>query len=452
MLKTAIRFHHTLSPSKVLTAGFAMIILTGTILLSLPVSSTDGNRIPLLDAFFMATSATCVTGLTVLDPGTDLTLLGQLVLLVLTQVGGLGFMTMGTIIALAFNKRISLRERLILQEAMNYNSMEGLISLIRRVIMYSFVIEAIGAVLLSSRWALDMPLTQAVYFGIYHSITMFNNAGFDLFRQVTGPFSGLSAYAQDLYVNLVIMGLIFLGGIGFVVMSDLLEFHTKRKLSLHSKVVLSFSLALVVLGALLIYIMERTNEHTMGPLGEGGRILASFFQSVSSRSGGVSTLGTTDMNPSTQFLLVILMFIGAAPGSTGGGIKVTVFAVLIGAVFALIRGKDDIVMYKRRLAKDTIIKAVTQTWLALFLVIFVTIALSVLEDRSFLPILFETTSAFGTTGMSLGLTPMLTPAGKIIICIVMFLGRVGPLTLAYALAPRSSKELYRHPEGRITIG
>ncbi|GIP19825.1 K+ transporter Trk [Paenibacillus sp. J22TS3] len=451
-MKTAIRFHHTLSPSKVLTAGFAMIILTGTILLSLPVSSTDGNRIPLLDAFFMATSATCVTGLTVLDPGTDLTLLGQLVLLVLTQVGGLGFMTMGTIIALAFNKRISLRERLILQEAMNYNSMEGLISLIRRVIMYSFVIEAIGAVLLSSRWALDMPLTQAVYFGIYHSITMFNNAGFDLFRQVTGPFSGLSAYAQDLYVNLVIMGLIFLGGIGFVVMSDLLEFHTKRKLSLHSKVVLSFSLALVVLGALLIYIMERTNEHTMGPLGEGGRILASFFQSVSSRSGGVSTLGTTDMNPSTQFLLVILMFIGAAPGSTGGGIKVTVFAVLIGAVFALIRGKDDIVMYKRRLAKDTIIKAVTQTWLALFLVIFVTIALSVLEDRSFLPILFETTSAFGTTGMSLGLTPMLTPAGKIIICIVMFLGRVGPLTLAYALAPRSSKELYRHPEGRITIG
>ncbi|WP_082926885.1 TrkH family potassium uptake protein [Paenibacillus tuaregi] len=451
-MKTAIRFHHTLSPSKVLTAGFAIIILTGTILLSLPVSSTDGNRIPLLDAFFMATSATCVTGLTVLDPGTDLTLLGQLVLLVLTQVGGLGFMTMGTIIALAFNKRISLRERLILQEAMNYNSMEGLISLIRRVIMYSFVIEAVGAFLLSSRWALDMPLTQAVYFGIYHSITMFNNAGFDLFGQVTGPFSGLSAYAQDLYVNLVIMGLIFLGGIGFVVMSDLLEFRAKRKLSLHSKVVLSFSLALVVLGALLIYIMERTNEHTMGPLGEGGRILASFFQSVSSRSGGVSTLGTTDMNPSTQFLLVILMFIGAAPGSTGGGIKVTVFAVLIGAVFALIRGKDDIVMYNRRLAKDTIIKAVTQTWLALFLVIFVTMALSVLEDRSFLPILFETTSAFGTTGMSLGLTPMLTPAGKIIICIVMFLGRVGPLTLAYALAPRSSKELYRHPEGRITIG
>lgn len=451
-MNSTSRNRRTLSPSKVLTIGFAIIILTGTVLLSLPVSSSDGHRISLLDAFFMATSATCVTGLTVLDPGTDLTLLGQLVLLVLTQVGGLGFMTMGTLIALAFNRRISLRERLILQEAMNYNSMEGLISLIRRVIMYSFVIEAAGAVLLAIRWSLDMPLAQAVYFGIYHSITMFNNAGFDLFGSVSGPYSGLSGYVQDSYVNVVIMGLIFLGGIGFVVMSDLIEFRTKRKLSLHSKVVLSYSAVLVFAGALLIYILERTNEHTMGPLGEGGSMLSSLFQSVSSRSGGVSTISTSDMNPATQFLLVILMFIGAAPGSTGGGIKVTVFAVLVGAVLALIRGKDDIIMFKKRLAKDSIIKAVTQTWLALFLVIFVTMVLSVLEDRSFLPILFETTSAFGTTGMSLGLTPDLTPVSKIIICIVMFLGRVGPLTLAYAFAPKSSKELYRNPEGKITIG
>ncbi|USB31617.1 TrkH family potassium uptake protein [Paenibacillus sp. YPG26] len=450
-MKSEAKIRRTLSPPKVLTFGFALIIVTGTFLLSLPIS-TGGQQLPLLDAFFMATSATCVTGLAVLDPGTQLSLFGQLVLLVLTQLGGLGFMTMGTLIALAFNRRISLRERLILQEAMNYNSMEGLLSLIRRVILYSFVIEITGALLLAIRWSADMPLPRAIYYGIYHSITMFNNAGFDLFGAVHGPFAGLSGYVQDTYVNLVIMGLIFLGGIGFVVMADLIEFPAKRKLSLHSKVVLTYSAILVLGGALLIYIMERGNELTMKPLGQGGSILSSFFQSISSRSGGVSTLNVADMEHSTQFLLTILMFIGAAPGSTGGGIKVTVFAVLIGAMWAMIKGKEDIVLFKRRLAKDSIVRAVTQTWLALFLVIFVAMVLSVLEDRSFLPILFETTSAFGTTGMSLGLTPTLTPLSKIIICIVMFLGRVGPLTLAYALAPRSKQDLYRSPEGRITIG
>ncbi|WP_433946675.1 TrkH family potassium uptake protein [Paenibacillus sp. SN-8-1] len=450
-MKTDAKIRRTLSPPKVLSFGFALIIVTGTFLLSLPISSV-GKHLPLLDAFFMATSATCVTGLTVIDPGTQLSLFGQLVLLVLTQLGGLGFMTMGTLIALAFNRRISLRERLILQEAMNYKSMEGLLSLIRRVILYSFVIEIAGALLLSIRWSMDMPLPTAIYYGIYHSVTMFNNAGFDLFGAINGPFSGLSGYVRDSYVNVIIMSLIFLGGIGFVVLSDLIEFPAKRKLSLHSKVVLSYSAVLVFGGAFLIYIMERGNELTMQPLGEGGSLLSSFFQSISSRSGGVSTLNVTDMQHSTQFLLIILMFIGAAPGSTGGGIKVTVFAVLIGAMWAMIKGKDDIVLFQRRLAKDSIIKAVTQTWLALFLVIFVAMVLSVLEDRSFLPILFETTSAFGTTGMSLGLTPTLTPISKIIICMVMFLGRVGPLTLAYALAPRATKDLYRYPEGRITIG
>ncbi|MBP1999875.1 trk system potassium uptake protein TrkH [Paenibacillus shirakamiensis] len=441
-----------LSPPKVLTYGFALIILTGALLLTLPLSSAYGNRLAFLDAFFMATSATCVTGLAVVDVGVQFSHFGQVVILVLTQIGGLGFMTMGTLIALAFNRRISLRERLILQEAMNYNSMEGLLSLIRRVIIYSLFIELTGALLLTIRWMEDMPFLKALYFGIYHSVTMFNNAGFDLFGTMTGPFSGFNGYVNDVYINIVVMILIFFGGIGFVVMSDLLDFRNTRKLSLHSKVVLTYSSILVIVGALLFYILERANPLTLGPLHEGSRIMSSFFHSISSRSGGVSTINLPDLDHSTQFMLLLLMFIGAAPGSTGGGIKVTVFAVLIGAMIAMIRGKEDIVMFKKRLAKDVIIKAVTQTWLALFLVSFVAMVLSVIEDRSFLALLFETTSAFGTTGMSLGLTPTLSPFSKIIICIVMFLGRVGPLTLAYALAPKPKKELYRYPEGKITIG
>ncbi|MNP12272.1 Ktr system potassium uptake protein B [compost metagenome] len=335
---------------------------------------------------------------------------------------------------------------------MNYNSMEGLVSLIRRVFIYSFVIEMTGALLLTIRWAMDMPIGKALFFGIYHSISFFNNAGFDLFGSTHGAFSGLGMYAEDVYINIVVMILIFLGGIGFIVMSDVLKYRKTRNLSLHTKIVLSMSVILIVGGAAIIFALENSNPLSMQPLSLGERILSSFFHSISSRSGGVTTLSIADMENSTQFLLIMLMFIGAAPGSTGGGIKVTVFAILLGAMYSMIRGREDIVFFRKRLSKGSILRAITQTWLALFLVISAAMALSALEDREFLPLLFETTSAFATAGLSLDLTPKLTEIGKIVICVVMFLGRVGPVTLAYALAPKSGKELYRYPEGKITIG
>lgn len=443
---------HPLTPAKILSFGFGIIIILGTFLLSLGPASASGKSMPLIDAFFTATSATCVTGLAVVDTGTQFSLFGQLVILALVQIGGVGFMTLGTLIALAFNRRISLRDRLVLQEAMNYNSMEGLVSLIRRVFIYSFVIEMTGALLLTIRWAMDMPFGRALFFGIYHSISFFNNAGFDLFGSTHGPFSGLGMYAEDVYINIVVMILIFLGGIGFIVMSDVLKYRKTRNLSLHTKIVLSMSAFLIVGGAVIIFALENGNPLSMQPLSLGERILSSFFHSISSRSGGVTTLSIADMENSTQFLLIMLMFIGAAPGSTGGGIKVTVFAILLGAMYSMIRGREDIVFFRKRLSKGSILRAITQTWLALFLVISAAMALSALEDREFLPLLFETTSAFATAGLSLDLTPKLTDIGKIVICIVMFLGRVGPVTLAYALAPKSGKELYRYPEGKITIG
>ncbi|GIO43719.1 TrkH family potassium uptake protein [Paenibacillus apis] len=441
-----------LTPAKVLSYGFGIIIILGTFLLSLGPASADGKPMGLIDALFMATSATCVTGLAVVDTGTHFSLFGQVVLLLLVQIGGLGFMVIGTLIALAFNRRISLRDRLVLQEAMNHNSMENLMTLLRRVIQYSLVIEVIGALLLAARWAVDMPLGQALYFGLFHSISIFNNAGFDLFGSVHGKFSGLAEYAGDPYVNIVVMVLIFLGGIGFIVISDLLHYRHTRKLTLHSKVVLSMSGILVVAGALLILLLEMSNPATLQSESFGDKLMSSFFHSISSRSGGVTTLSVAEMEYSTQFLLIILMFIGAAPGSTGGGIKITVFAVLLGAMYAMLRGREDIVFFRRRLSKESIMRAITQTWLALILVVLTGMVLSTLEDREFLPLLFETTSAFATAGMSLDLTPRLTDISKVILCIVMFLGRIGPVTLAYAITPKSEKELYRYPEGKITIG
>lgn len=437
-----------LSPPQILVIGFGAIILIGTMLLMLPISNTTGEPLNFMDALFTATSATCVTGLVVVDTGTFFSSFGQVVIMLMIQIGGLGFMTMATLFALVLKRRISLKDRLVLQEAMNQSSMEGIVRLIRRVLLYSLVIEACGATLLTIRWAFDMPFGKALYFGIFHAVTMFNNAGFDLF----GDFKSLTGYVYDPLVNFVVMFLIVSGGIGFIVMADLVDFKKSRRLSLHSKVVLSMTGSLILIGAVVIFIFEFTNPETLGSLNWGGKIIGSFFQSVTPRTAGANTLDITELRQATQFFMVILMFIGASPGSTGGGIKTTTFTMMIAAVIAMMRGRDDIVLFRYRLVQERILKALTITLLALLLVITVSMILSTTEDSSFLTILFEATSAFGTVGLSMGLTPELSLFGKLLISITMFAGRLGPLTLAYALGPKKGKELYRHPEGKMIIG
>lgn len=436
------------SPPQILVMGFGTIIMIGTILLMLPIANTTGEPLNFMDALFTATSATCVTGLVVVDTGTFFSTFGQVVIMCLIQIGGLGFMTMATLFALVLKRRISLKDRLVLQEAMNQSSMEGIVRLIRRVLLYSLIIEASAMVLLTLRWAFEMPFGKALYFGVFHSVSMFNNAGFDLF----GEFSSLTRFVDDPLVNFVAMFLIVSGGLGFIVMADIVDYKKNRKLSLHSKVVLSMTCALILIGALVIFIFEFTNPKTLGSLNWGGKILGSFFQSVTPRTAGANTLDIGGLRQATQFFIVILMFIGASPGSTGGGIKTTTFTIMIGAVIAMIRGRDDIVLFRYRLAMERIFKALTITLLALFLVIAVSMVLSTTEDSSFLSILFETTSAFGTVGLSMGLTPHLSLFGKLLISLTMFAGRLGPLTLAYALGPKKGKELYRHPEGKMIIG
>nr|WP_239483761.1 TrkH family potassium uptake protein [Paenibacillus rhizolycopersici] len=438
----------SLSPPQILTIGFALIILLGAFLLMLPISSTTGETLPFIDALFTATSATCVTGLVVVDTGTYFSTFGQVVIVLLIQVGGLGFMTMATLFSLVLKRKISLRDRLLLQEAMNQNSVEGIVRLIRKVLLYSLMIESGAALLFTIRWAFDMPFGRALYFGIWHAVSMFNNAGFDLF----GDYQSFTKYVADPIVNFVAMFLIVSGGLGFIVLSDVFEFRKRRKLSLHSKVVLSMTSALIVIGAIVVFIFEFTNSKTLAPLSWSGKIWGSFFQSVTPRTAGANTLDIGALRQATQFFMIILMFIGASPSSTGGGIKTTTFTILVGAVGSMIRGRTDLVLFRYRMAEERIFKALTITLLALFLVVAVAMVLSTTEDASFLSILFETTSAFGTVGLTMGLTGKLTVIGKIIISFTMFAGRLGPLTLAYAIGPKKGKELYRHPEGKIIIG
>lgn len=436
------------SPPQVLALGFASIILLGSLLLWLPFTSPPGKSISYIDALFTATSATCVTGLVVADTVNDLTVFGQVVILILIQLGGLGFMTSATWFAMMLGRRISLRERLVLKESMNQTSMEGIVRLSRRVIIYSLTMEVVAACVYTWRWSAEMPLGRAAYYGIYHSVSLFNNAGFELF----GGFRSMTLYVDDIVVNLVSMLLVVAGGIGFIVLSDLIEYRNTRKLSLHSKVVLTGSGLLIMLGAIVIFVFEYTNSATLAPLNDGSKVLASFFQSVSLRSSGTNTIDIAGLRQGTQFFMIVLMFIGAAPGSTGGGIKITSFAILIGAVITMIRGREDIVLFRHRIAKDQVYRATTITILSVFLLSLSTMLLSTMHPRPFLMILFETVSAFGTVGLSMGLTQDLTLIGKIIIIVIMFMGRLGPVTLAYALQPKIKKELYRHPEGKILIG
>lgn len=438
-----------MDPPKTLVAGFAFIIFIGTLLLTLPVATTDGQGLPLLNALFTATSATCVTGLVVVDTGSTFTVFGQLVILFLIQVGGLGFMTFAIFFSVLLGKRISLKERLLLQEALNNLSIAGIVRLAKRILIFTVVIEFIGAVLLTIRFAFDMPLSKAVYYGIFHAVSNFNNAGFD----IMGNFKSLTGYVEDPIVTLVICALITLGGIGFIVMNEVYEYKRIRRLSLHTKVVLFTSSLLVVVGTLLIFLLEFHNPKTLQPLSAFGKILASLFQAITPRTAGANTLNIPDLHHSTLFIIIILMYIGASPGSTGGGIKTTTFATLLGAVRSQIKGKEDVIFFRKKVAYDTIYKSLTVMLAGLFIVIIAAMLLTITEPgKDFLMILFEATSAFGTVGLSMGLTPELSPLGKIIIILTMFAGRVGPLTIAFAVTLRRNSDPFSYPKGKIMIG
>ncbi|MGA3601381.1 TrkH family potassium uptake protein [Lysinibacillus agricola] len=438
-----------LNPPKILVLGFATIILIGTLLLTLPISTENGQGLSFLDALFTATSATCVTGLIVVDTGDTFSVFGELVILFLIQIGGLGFMTFATLLFLLLGKKISLKERLLLKEAFNNITMAGLVRLVRRILLFTVVIEMIGGLILSIRFSFDMPVGKAIYFGFFHSISNFNNAGFDLM----GGFNGLTEYVDDPFIVLTICALITIGGLGFIVINELYEYRETKRLSVHSKIVLTTTLILTVGSTFLIFLFEYGNSKTIGPLSEWGKFLGSLYQAVTPRTAGSNTLPIGDLTQSTLFLIILLMFIGAGSGSTAGGIKITTFALLVATMWSQIRGKEDVVLFRRRIVNETILKALTVTMCGMMIVILVTFVLSITEQgHSFMMYLFEATSAFATVGLSMGLTPELSPGGRLVIILTMFAGRLGPLTIAFAITKRRKSEAFRHPKGNIMIG
>jgi len=442
-------FINRLNPPKVLVLGFAIIILIGTFCLTLPIATADHNGLSFLDALFTATSATCVTGLVVVDTGDTFSIFGELVILFLIQIGGLGFMTFATLLFLLLGKKISLKERLLLKEAFNNVTIAGLVKLVKRILLFTVLIELLGGIILSIRFAFDMPVGKAFYFGFFHAISNFNNAGFDLM----GDFKSLTAYVDDPFVVLTICALITIGGLGFIVINELYEYRGTKRLSVHTKIVLTTTFILTVGSTLLIFLFEYGNSKTLGPLSEWGKILGSLYQAVTPRTAGSNTLAIGDLTHSTLFLIIWLMFIGGGSGSTAGGIKITTFAVLVATMWCQIKGKEDVVLFRRRIVNETILKALTVTMCGMMIVILVTIVLSLIEQRhSFMMYLFEAASAFGTAGLTMGLTPELSTGGRLLIILTMFVGRLGPLTIAFAITSRRKTEAFRHPKGKIMIG
>lgn len=446
-------------PPRIILSSFAVIILFGTILLSLPQASAAGTSLPLVDALFTATSATCVTGLIVVDTGGAFSTFGQLVILILIQIGGLGIMTFSTFFVYIISGRLAFSEREILIDTLSQNPAVELIRLLKIVFLFTIVIETMGWIILTLRFLSDYSLSEAIYQGLFHAVSAFCNAGFSLFP---GSFV---RYVADPVINLVLVTLITLGGLGFMVIYDI---YKNRKhilkmdffnLSLHSRVVLLSSALLVLAGSVVFLGLEFSNSLVHLPFPE--KILASFFHSVTTRTAGFNTLSVEQFTNSTLFLIIILMFIGASPGSCGGGIKTTTMMLLMLSLFARFRSRDKVSLFYRRIPDATLSRMISVIFFSAAIVIFFTFVLLISETLPlphtqtrgrFLEIFFEVVSAFGTVGLSTGITAGLTSAGKIVITLLMFIGRLGPLTIALAIGGKIVSPDFKYMQEDVMIG
>lgn len=424
-----------MKPGRQIVLGFLLIIVFGTILLSLPVSAAEASRIPLTDSFFMATSAVCVTGLASVDPGTTFSMFGQSVLGVLIQIGGLGITSIGVVTILLASGRVSMGEKRLMKEALNLSSGKGIWRVIAAVFYVTLGFETAGAVVSYFVFSQQYDAIKAVGVSIFHSIAAFNNAGFD----ILGNFQSLTAYRNHVVLNAVTCILIIFGGLGFFVFTEIVTVRSWKKLSLHSKVVLSTTAALLLSGTILFKITEGTSW------------LAAFFQSTTARTAGFATENLGNYTNAGVLILMVLMFIGASPGSTGGGIKTTTFFVLIKKLRSITENWNCDA-FQRKIPEHVVMKAFSVVTLALTVILVSTFLVCMAEPQmGFREIVFEVVSAFATTGLSLGITPELGSVSKIILTVTMFIGRLGPLTMATIwlnrLAPTVS-----YSEEEVTIG
>jgi len=449
---TSTRSRRPFSPAQVLVLSFTGLVLAGAVLLRLPLSAAR-EPLTLVDAVFTATSAVCVTGLIVVDTPKDLTVFGQVVVLLLIQLGGLGYMAVTTVVGVALGRQLSLPERLTLLEALNVHSMEGLARFVLTVLKLTLAFELTGAAILAARWAGDYGVTRAAYYGLFHAISAFNNAGFALFSDSLMQFRG------DWIVNLVVTTLLICGGLGFVVVTEIVRVRQYRRFSTHTRLVITLTAALIVGTTLLIWLIERDNPRTLGPLGVSESFLAAYFQAVTPRTAGFNTLDVGAMSPPSLFLTILLMFIGAAPGGTAGGVKISTFSITVAVIWGMVRGTTEPTLLKRRIPAPLVARAFSICLIGFLALNVVAGLLLVIEERDLLPTLFETTSAFGTVGLSMGeagapvsLAGHFSSAGKLLLMAMMFMGRIGPLTLAVAIARSREVTRVRRPEGKFLIG
>lgn len=431
-------------PPGLLALIYLTFIALGTLVLRLPVS--HHGDVGWLDAMFTSTSAVTVTGLVVVDTGSAYTLFGQAVVAFLIQLGGLGLMTFAVLLLSALGIPVGMPQRLILREEVNTTSFSNLGLLVRKIFKIAVVVEIVGAALLAFVFVPAFGWAQGLWHALFHSISAFNNAGFALFPD------SLSRWAKDPLLNLVVPLMFIVSGLGFVVVGDIVQKRRWHLLSLHSKIMVAGTLALLAWGTATFAVLEWTNPGTLGAIdGAGGKLIAAWFQGATPRTAGFNTIDTTAMRDETALMTMSLMVIGGGSTSTAGGIKVTTFVVLLLATIAFFRGKSELNLFNRRLKADEVTKVLALTMVSLLLVLVSLFLLMTVQDTDFLLLAFEITSAFGTVGLSMGATAELRPVGELIVMAVMFLGRVGPLTLGFFLATRSRPRT-RYPTGQVYIG
>jgi len=441
-----------------ITLSFLLVIAIGTILLSLPIARCDGFIRP-LDSAFTATSAVCVTGLTVVDIGITYTLFGQIVILVLIQIGGLGYMTLAVAMAVIMGKKLGITSAVRIMQTNGETKLAGVGNIARNMVLYTFTIEAIGAAFLFFRFSFDPNIGfgfKAFFFGIFHSISAFCNAGMDLLGPLYGEFTSLSHYKGDLWIGFIISTLIIFGGIGYAVFADLIKPERKRKRTTHTIIAFVTTIILIVLGTVSFLIFEWNNKQTIGELPFWLKVFVSYFESVTCRTAGFSSINIANANLTGLWLLSFLMYIGACPASTGGGIKTTTIAIIYGAMKSAVTGKTDVELCGRRIPQQYVNRAIAVAMFSFFMIILMTVLLTFTEQKSVTKditrLQFEVVSALGTVGLTTGITPTLSVAGKFLVMFTMFIGRIGSITLFNVLVFSDKKVLRRLPEDDVVIG
>lgn len=455
-MKIPVTKKRALNPVQILSIGFAAVILTGGLILSLPISSQSGEFTNFLDSVFTATSAVCVTGLVTIDTGSHWNYFGKTIIAILIELGGLGFMSVTTLVALVIGKKITLKERLVMQEAYNAQNLQGIIRLVRYILIFTFGVQVTAALVLMTQFIPEFGFGKGIYYGIWHSISAFCNAGFDLFgNDITGKYQSLTLRNTNKIVMLTVGNLIVVGGLGFSVWLELWNNRKKpkmlKRLSLHAKVVLLLT-GILIFGGALVFLMLEWN-YTLTGMTFGDKLINAWFASITPRTAGFNSVNTTDMAPASRFITMLLMFIGGSPGSTAGGIKTTTFGIVIFTIFCVLKGREDTELFGKRLSKGTVYKAIAVFSIGLTLILFDVIILSITESGASLEhIMYEVFSAFGTVGLTLGITPGLTSIGKVVILLTMYLGRVGPMTVMLALANIKAPAAIKYPEDNLLIG